>query len=64
MERALEQLVWQRAGSRCEYCQLSQQFDDTIFQTDHVIAASHGGATELDNLCLACFAWKKQQRYP
>jgi len=23
MERSLEELVWQRAGGRCEYCQIS-----------------------------------------
>jgi hypothetical protein len=55
MERALEQLVWQRAGGRCEYCQMSQQFDDTTFQTDHILAQSHGGLAEPDNLCLALF---------
>jgi hypothetical protein len=56
MNRALERLVWRRAGNRCEYCHLQQAFDDTPFQIDHVIAISHGGPTRSDNLCLACFA--------
>jgi HNH endonuclease len=56
MDRALEQLVWRRANGRCEYCQMSQAFDDLTFQIDHIIARSHGGAERSDNLCLACFA--------
>ena len=27
MNRALEQLPWQRAGGRCDYCQLAQEFN-------------------------------------
>lgn len=54
MERWLEELVWQRARQRCEYCQMSQEFDEPTFQIDHVIAASHGGPTQDFNLALAC----------
>ena len=61
MERALEQLVWRRARRRRrEYCRMPQEFDDTTFQIDHIIARSHGGPTRSRNLCLACFAWKSQ----
>jgi hypothetical protein len=56
MDRALERLVWQRAGRRCEYCRMPQQYDPTTFEIDHVIAASHGGRTRASNLCLACFS--------
>lgn len=56
MERALEELVWQRAGHCCEYCGMLQEFDNLTLQIDHVIAASHGGATRAGNLSLACFA--------
>jgi hypothetical protein len=35
---------------------LPQRFDDTVFQIDHIIAASHGGPTRASNLCLACFS--------
>jgi hypothetical protein len=56
MDRALEELVWERAGHRCEYCQLSQENHDLPFQIDHIIARKHRGPTRASNLCLACFA--------
>jgi hypothetical protein len=56
MESALEELVWERAGHRCEYCQVSQECDRLPFQIDHIIAQKHGGPTRPANLCLACFA--------
>jgi HNH endonuclease len=56
MERALEALVWQRAGGRCEYCQLGQGDLDLPFEIDHIIAEHHQGLTQATNLCLACFA--------
>jgi hypothetical protein len=56
MERALEELVWQRAGHCCEYCRMPQQYDNGTFEIDHVIASSHGGPTRASNLCLACFS--------
>jgi hypothetical protein len=56
MDRALEELIRRRAGRRCEYCQVAQQFDRLPFQTDHIIARKHGGLTQPSNTCLACFA--------
>jgi hypothetical protein len=56
MDRALEELVWERAGHRCEYCQLAQVYDRLPFEIDHIIAQKHGGATRASNLCGACFA--------
>ena len=56
MERALEQLVWERAGDRCEYCQVLQAHDRLSFEIDHIIARKHRGRTLANNLCLACFA--------
>jgi len=56
MDRALEGLVWERAGHRCEYCQVAQEFDRLPFEIDHIIAEKHGGPTRASNLCLACFA--------
>jgi hypothetical protein len=56
MERALEELVWQRAGDSCEYCQVPQAYDNISFEIDHIIAKKHGGQTRAGNLCLACFA--------
>ena len=55
MERALEDLVWQRAGRCCEYCHMSQDHDDTPFEIDHIIARKHGGPTVAGNLALSCF---------
>ena len=56
MERALEQLVWERAGRRCEYCRVAQEHDRLPFEIDHIIAKKHSGPTRAANLCLACFA--------
>ncbi len=55
MERATRALVWQRAGSRCEYGRLLQS--DTPFRTfhiDHIVARKHGGSDDPGNLALAC----------
>ena len=55
MEEALRRLVWRRAQSRCEYCQLHAEQSVLPFQVDHIIALKHGGTTEAKNLALACF---------
>ena len=55
MEQELVELVWLRARSRCEYCQLPQAFSLFSFEIDHIIAKKHGGATVPENLALACF---------
>jgi hypothetical protein len=57
MRQALINLVWQRAGNRCEYCHLSiHQMPDLAFEIDHIRAIKHRGPTQAGNLCLACFA--------
>jgi len=38
MDRALVELVWQRATAICEYCQLPQSFASIPFEVDHIIA--------------------------
>jgi 5-methylcytosine-specific restriction endonuclease McrA len=53
MNSELERLVWRRAGSRCEYCQLPQAFSPLPHAVDHIIARQHGGPTVADNLALA-----------
>jgi HNH endonuclease len=55
MNAALERLVWQRAKSRCEYCQLHQAFSPLPHAIDHIIARQHHGLTQAENLALACF---------
>jgi HNH endonuclease len=61
MERALEQLVWQRARGRCEYCQISQADLYLAFEIDHIVAEHHKGLTKAGNLCLACFACNRHK---
>lgn len=46
--------VLSRAENRCEYCELSQERQETVFHIDHVHPVSLGGMTELENLALAC----------
>jgi len=46
MDRTLEDLVWERAGGRCEYCQVSWDSLDLSFEVDHVIAEHHLGQSE------------------
>lgn len=61
MDEALRQLVWQRAGGRCEYCQVPQEFDELPFHIDHIISQKQHGPTEESNLallCLNCNAYK------
>ena len=55
MDRLLSEAIWQRAGARCEYCQIPQVFDPRPFEFDHIIARKHYGPTSLDNLAIACF---------
>lgn len=55
MNSQLESLIWRRAQSACEYCQMPQEYDDLPFQIDHIIARKHKGATTAQNLALACF---------
>jgi HNH endonuclease len=56
MERSLQEFVWQRAGHRCEYCQIPQEGDRLPFEIDHIIAENHEGPTKANNRCLCCFA--------
>jgi HNH endonuclease len=55
MNRALEQQVWERARSFCEYCRFSSQHAEAPFQVDHVVAQKHGGETVPENLALSCY---------
>ncbi len=53
-EMTLREQIRQRAGSRCEYCQLPDDLVSTPFQIDHIIAEKHGGQTQLSNLAWSC----------
>ncbi len=50
----LRQMIYQRAGGRCEYCLYPQAASFLAFEIEHIIAEKHGGATTEDNLALAC----------
>ena len=54
MERSLQELVWRRAGNRCEYCQVPQSHDRIPFEIDHIVARKHAGKTTPANLALSC----------
>lgn len=41
-------------GSLCAYCQTAESLTVAIFEIEHIIPRSQGGATEFKNLCLAC----------
>lgn len=55
MDEALEHLIWQRAESRCEYCQLPNVVSRVPFEVHHIIARKHGGKSIASNLALSCF---------
>lgn len=50
----LRRFVIERAGDRCEYCQLPQVGQEATFHVDHVIPTKLGGQTADTNLALAC----------
>lgn len=55
MTEAVRRHVRERAGHRCEYCQLHQ--DDSplaALHIEHIRPKKHGGSDDTDNLCLAC----------
>ena len=54
MDAATRREVRQRAGGRCEYCQLPQDYSALRFHIDHVVGTQHGGADSPQNLALAC----------
>jgi hypothetical protein len=54
MDAALDRLVRQRAGGRCEYCRLPQAASGVPFEIDHIIARQHRGRTTASNLAVSC----------
>ena len=44
-----------RAGNRCEYCQLRQEDSPlAALHVEHIVPKTHGGTDDLENLALAC----------
>jgi HNH endonuclease len=54
MDSTLRNLVWLRAGNRCEYCRIPDEYDYLPFAIDHIVAEKHRGETIEQNLALAC----------
>jgi len=54
LPNAIVEMVWRRAGNRCEYCRLHQDESHLRFHIDHIISRQHGGSDDIANLCLAC----------
>src|SRR5687768_13092180 len=50
----LRRRVVERAGNRCEYCLIRQEFSASAHQIDHVVADKHRGPTTYENLALSC----------
>ena len=48
------ELITNRAGRRCEYCQMHQSLQGATFHIEHVIPRALGGASDASNLALAC----------
>jgi hypothetical protein len=55
MDAALERLVRERPGRRCEYCRLPQAGTRVPLEIDHVIALKHRGRTVAGNLAVSCY---------
>lgn len=52
---AQRRIIRERAGNRCEYCAIEQDWVPFArFHIEHIIAKQHGGGEELDNFCLSC----------
>ncbi len=51
---SLRRRVIQRANSRCEYCGILQAGQVATFHIDHIVPLVARGATNADNLALAC----------
>jgi len=54
IDPATRALVVERAGHRCEYCQLPQAAYEATFNIDHIIASQHRRDDDLSNLALSC----------
>jgi len=61
MDRALAQLVRERARGRCEYCHMPEIYDRPAFEIEHIIARQHRGSTAAGNLAWACFTCNKKK---
>lgn len=55
MDRRTRNSVRDRAGNRCEYCQMVQELAPLArFHVEHIIPEHHGGTDDESNLAYAC----------
>lgn len=54
MDAELQNMIWSRAGDRCEYCHLPTHAAEFSFHIEHIVAQQHGGETVAENLAVAC----------
>jgi HNH endonuclease len=54
MDEATQKLVRERANYLCEYCRVPEKYFIQRFQIEHIVARSHRGQGEPENLALAC----------
>jgi hypothetical protein len=50
----LRRRVFERAGGKCEYCQMHERFAGALHEISYIIPARHGGTGNADNLSLIC----------
>jgi hypothetical protein len=50
----LSRAVRDGAGSRCQYCRMHESLQGATFHIEHVVPRCKGGASDLQNLVLAC----------
>jgi hypothetical protein len=51
---ALRKRVHSHFLESCGYCKTQEYLTVVTFEVEHIVPRSLGGATEFDNLCLAC----------
>ena len=51
---AYRSIVTRRALGCCEYCHYPQEMSSGVLDIEHIVPVSLGGATDMDNLALAC----------
>jgi hypothetical protein len=55
MKRSVRAFVRQRAGYRCEYCQMHESARTFSFHLEHIVAKKHRGSDDPSNLAWSCF---------
>ncbi|MCB0183674.1 MAG: HNH endonuclease [Caldilineaceae bacterium] len=58
---ATRALVIERARECCEYCLIHQNSSPYTHEVDHLVARTHGGTNDPDNLCLACLPCNRRK---